>query len=170
MEFRIPSLTRRTAEPEPTAVAVAEPVASTAPVVEPIRHEPAEPGVVEHVAPPVRERSRTTAVRPWSALIVGTPDDRTLLIADWLLLACREAGFVAHAVPLDGGADQPHGMYVEVAASLDDAAALGSVPWGAVDLVVAGEHLELARAIAAGFVDPTATTVVSSCRRAFTAV
>jgi hypothetical protein len=61
-------------------------------------------------------------------------------------------------------------MYVEVAADPDVEAALGEVPWGAVDLVVAGEHLELVRAIEAGFVDEDVTTIVASCRRAFTKV
>jgi hypothetical protein len=110
------------------------------------------------------------AVRPWSALVCGLPEDRTLLIVDWLLLACRDAGLVAQAVPLATGDRMPHGMYVEVAADADVEAVLGEVPWGAVDLLVAGEHLELVRAIEAGFVDETATTIVASCRRAFTRV
>ncbi len=110
------------------------------------------------------------AIRPWSALVCGLTEDRTLLVVDWLLLACREAGIVAQAVPLAGNSRMPHGMYVEVAADADIEDALGDVPWGAVDLVVAGEHLELVRAIDAGFVDSDVTTVVSSCRRAFTSV
>jgi len=110
------------------------------------------------------------ALRPWSALVCGLTEDSTLLVVDWLLLACRQAGIVAQAVPLVGSDRLPHGMYVEVAADLDVEEALGEVPWCAVDLLVAGEHLELARAIDAGFVDPDVTTVVASCRRAFTAV
>lgn len=112
----------------------------------------------------------TAAIRPWSALVCGLTDDRTLLVVDWLLLACREAGIVAQAVPLAGSSRMPHGMYVEVAADADVEDALGDVPWGAVDLIVAGEHLELVRAIEAGFVAADVTTVVSSCRRAFTNV
>ena len=109
------------------------------------------------------------AVRPWSALVCGLPEDRTLLIVDWLLLACRSAGYVAHAVPIAGGdASTPHGMYVEVAADGDVETQLGATPWGAVDLVVAGEHLELVRAIDAGYVSPDVTTIVASVRRAFT--
>lgn len=108
------------------------------------------------------------ALRPWSALVCGLPQDRTLLVVDWLLLACNEAGLVAQAVPIAAGGDAPHGMYVEVAADQDVEAALGDVPWGAVDLVVVGEHLELVRAIDAGFLDPEVTTVVASCRRSFT--
>ncbi len=116
---------------------------------------------------PVRDGA---AIRPWSALVCGLSEDRTLLVVDWLLLACREAGIVAQAVPLAAGERMPHGMYVEVAGDTDVEDCLGEVPWGAVDLVVAGEHLELVRAIDAGFVDPEATTVVASCRRAFTKV
>jgi indolepyruvate ferredoxin oxidoreductase beta subunit len=108
-------------------------------------------------------------VRPWSAIVCGLPDDRTLLVVDWLLLACREAGLVGQAVPLADGTDL-HGMYVEIAADETVEHCFGELPWGAVDLVVSGEHLELLRAIDAGFVDPDATTVVSSCRRAFTEV
>lgn len=115
---------------------------------------------------PVRPAAQ---LRPWSALVCGLPDDRTLLIVDWLLLACRSAGFVAHAVPLVGNDRTPHGMYVEVAADTEGELNLGATPWGAVDLVVAGEHLELMRAIDAGFVSAEATTIVASCRRSFTA-
>ncbi len=91
-----------------------------------------------------------------------------MLVVDWLLLACREAGLVAQAAPIADGSI--HGMYVEVAADDDAEAAIASVPWGSVDLVVAGEHLELVRAIDAGYVDPEITVVVSSCRRSFSDV
>ncbi|MCZ4496828.1 MAG: indolepyruvate oxidoreductase subunit beta family protein [Thermoleophilia bacterium] len=108
------------------------------------------------------------AIRPWSALVCGLPDDRTLLLVDWIVLACRAAGMVASAVPVAAGDDSPHGMYIEVAPSEEVEEHLGDLPWGAVDLVVAGEHLELMRAIDAGFVSPDLTTVVASCRRSFT--
>ncbi len=123
--------------------------------------------VVAHGDRAIRE---TVAIRPWSALVCGLPEDRTLLVVDWLLLACREAGLVGQAVPLATGTGAPHGMYVEIAADEDVESHLGELPWGAVDLVVAGEHLELMRAIDAGFVDRDATTVVASCRRSYTAV
>jgi len=110
-----------------------------------------------------------SSVRPWSALICGLPDDGTLLLVDWLLLACREAGIVASAVPLAAGDRSPHGMYVEVAGDTATETELADVPWGAVDLIVSGEHLELVRAIGAGFASPSVTTIISSCRRAFTA-
>jgi hypothetical protein len=125
-----------------------------------------------HVTIPVGATTAPTqprvAARPWSAVICGQPDDNTLLIVDWLLLACRSAGYVAHAVPLLGDDRHPHGMYLEVAATAEDEAQLSGTPWGAVDLVVAGEHLELVRAITAGYVDRDVTVVVASCRRAFT--
>ncbi|MEO6866466.1 MAG: hypothetical protein ABI200_00415, partial [Gaiellales bacterium] len=115
-------------------------------------------------------RRAPNVVRPWSALVCGLPEDRTLLIVDWLLLACADAGLVAQAVPLTGGDSAPHGMYVEVAADEHVEAAFGEAPWGAVDLIVAGEHLELVRALEAGYADPSVTTIVASCRRMFTAV
>jgi indolepyruvate ferredoxin oxidoreductase, beta subunit len=71
-------------------------------------------------------------------------------------------------VPLVDG--DLHAMYVEVAADDGVEPALGDVPWGGVDLLVAGEHLELARAIDAGFVSADATTIVASCHRAYTDV
>lgn len=118
---------------------------------------------------PLLEQPRSrAAVRPWSALICGLPDDNTLLVVDWLLLACRSAGMVAHAVPLVGSDREPHGMYVEVAGDPAAEADLDGTPWGAVDVVIAGEHVELVRAIAAGFVARDATVVIASCRRAFT--
>jgi indolepyruvate ferredoxin oxidoreductase beta subunit len=143
-----------------TRCAVASPAAAShaAPAL------PSVPRGVELVLP-----TRPAAqLRPWSALVCGLPDDRTMLIVDWLLLACRSAGFVAHAVPVAGDARTPHGVYVEVAADADGELALGAVTWGAVDLVVAGEHLELMRAIDGGFVSREVTTIVASCRRSFT--
>ncbi len=114
-------------------------------------------------------RRADTVVRPWSAIVCGLPEDRTLLVVDWLLLACREAGLVGHAVPLaDDG--ELHGMFIEVAADETVEDSLGELPWGSVDLVVAGEHLELVRAIDRGYVDPQLTTVVASCRRSYTSV
>lgn len=97
----------------------------------------------------------------------GLADDSTFLVVDWLLLACRAAGLVAQATPLAPGRHGVHGMYVEVAGTAELERALGGSPWGAVDLLVAGEHLELARAIGAGLVAPDVTTVVSSSRRSF---
>lgn len=119
---------------------------------------------------PVESGRRRPAVRPWSAVVVGLPEDRTLLVVDWLLLACRAAGVVAQAVPLPSIGDMPYGMYVEVAGDADAERCLGEVPWGAVDLLVAGEHLELMRAITAGFVHPQETVVVASSRRSYTPV
>jgi indolepyruvate ferredoxin oxidoreductase beta subunit len=133
--------------------------------VEHVEPTPAAPRVVGAEQAGSRDR---VAVRPWSALVCGLPEDRTLLVVDWLLLACREAGLVGQAVPLVHGS--LHGMYVEVAADEETERSFGEVPWGGVDLVVAGEHLELLRAIEAGFVQPEVTTVVASCRRAFTQV
>ncbi|MCB0880008.1 MAG: hypothetical protein KDC46_13640 [Thermoleophilia bacterium] len=139
-------------DPEPTAVPAAEP----------------RPAAPTRDAVDVTRRA-DSVVRPWSAIVCGLPEDRTLLVVDWLLLACREAGLVGQAMPLTGR-DGLHGMYVEVAADESVEAALGELPWGAVDLVVAGEHLELARAVDAGYVDADATTVVASCRRSYTTV
>lgn len=119
-----------------------------------------------HEQPDVRVDAQ---VRPWSALVCGVPGDGTLLVVDWLLLACRIRDLGAHAVPVTSAAGL-HGMYLEVAGDSEVESALDAMPWGAVDLLVAGEHLELMRAIDAGFVRPEATTVVSSCRRSFTAV
>lgn len=111
----------------------------------------------------VREEPVT---RPWSALVCGLEDDRTLLIVDWLLLACREAGLFGHALTVN---DQGlYGMFVEIAADEYAVKDFGEAPWGAVDLVVSGEHLELLRAVSLGYVDSQNTTVISSCSRRFT--
>jgi hypothetical protein len=90
-----------------------------------------------------------------------------MMIVDWLLLAARNVGLAARAVPLPAGPDQPHGMYVEIASDDVDQRALAGVAWGAVDLVVAGEHGQLARVIAAGYSSAECTTIVSSCARAY---
>lgn len=116
---------------------------------------------------PTRQARRQppAALRPWSALVCGVPGDRTLLVVDWLVLACARVGLVATAMPIGGDGGMPHAMYVEVAGHPDVESSLSGVPWGAVDLVVAGEHLELVRALRAGFIDAQATTVVASSRR-----
>lgn len=145
----------------PTHAPPVEPASVVAPV-------PVEAPRVARVVEPSLPARASSTVRPWSALVCGLPQDDTLLVVDWLLVACREAGFVAQALPLSDGA--LHGMYVEVAGDAETEDAFGEVPTGGVDLLVAGEHLELARAIDAGFVHPEVTTVVSSCRRSYTDV
>lgn len=142
-------------------------VAGVAPQVAAVEASDAARHVAPHDDAALPARASTT-VRPWSALVCGLPQDDTLLVVDWLVVACREAGFVAQALPLADGT--LHGMYVEVAGDEETEQAFGEVPAGGVDLLVAGEHLELARAIHAGFVHPDVTTVVASCRRAFTDV
>lgn len=105
--------------------------------------------------------------RPWTAVVCGAPDARTLLIVDWLMFAAREAGMVAHALPL-GPVSGPYGMYVEIAPPGSSLTVNGGLPSGGVDLLVAGEHAELARALAAGYAHHEMTTVVTSCQRNFT--
>lgn len=139
--------------------------ASAAPALE--TSTPAELAGLGSAALP---RRSAEVLRPWSALVCGLPEDRTLLIVDWLLLACADAGLVAQAVPLAAGDGAPYGMYLEVAADEGVEHAFGEAPWGAVDLLVAGEHLELLRAIDSGFADPAVTTIVASCMRRFTSV
>lgn len=103
-----------------------------------------------------------------TAIVCGLPDDNTLLVVDWLMLACRASGLVARAMPLGGSGDVPHGMYVEAASPDAAARSLAGIPGGAVDLIVAGEHLELVRAVRAGHADRARTTIVASCRRRLT--
>lgn len=119
---------------------------------------------------PSRAATTASAQRSWSAVIVGAPGDGTLLLVDWLLIACAARGNAARAVPIGGGSDRPHGMYVEVAPAPDQLEAMPGMPDASVDLVIAGEHLELLRVLAAGWIDAARTTVIASCRRAFTPV
>ncbi len=114
------------------------------------------------------ETAPAAHTRPWSALVCGLPGDGTLVVVDWLMLGCRDAGLVAQATPVGGSPDRPHGMYIEVALGDETELQLGDLPRGAVDLLVAGEHLELVRAIAHGYCDAERTTIIASCARAFT--
>ena len=108
-----------------------------------------------------------TTHRPWSAIVCGVPDAGTLLIVDWILLAARNAGYRAQALPLPAGNSLPYGMYIEVANSDESQCSLSGVPWGHVDVVIAGEHGQLSKALAAGYSDPDRTTIISSCMRQF---
>ena len=116
------------------------------------------------------EAARAVQTRIWTTLVVGVPGDRTLLIVDWLMLACRAHGMIARAIPLGNARGGLHGMFIEMAAPGDGDAeqALAGLPGGPVDLLVCGEHLELARAIEAGWCDPEVTTIVASSRRVMT--
>lgn len=107
-------------------------------------------------------------MRAWSALVCGLPDDRLQLITDWLMLASAQAGCVMHAAPVTGAPHLAHAMFVEVTPAADQHDGELTVPGGRVDLIVASEHMELARAVQAGFADPLITTAIASTRRALT--
>ncbi len=108
-----------------------------------------------------------TAIAPWTMLVVGSPGDGTMLLVDWLMMACAQLGCAARAVPIAATPDRPHGMIVEVASSCSDLERLPAVPSTAADVMIAGEHLELARAVAAGWVSPERTVVIASCVRSY---
>ncbi|MBC7644588.1 MAG: hypothetical protein H7123_05625, partial [Thermoleophilia bacterium] len=65
------------------------------------------------------EAERDMQTRIWTALIVGVPGDRTMLIVDWLMLACRTHGMIARAIPLGSTRGGLHGMFIEMAATGD---------------------------------------------------
>lgn len=120
-----------------------------------------------HETQPAPDADVPAVVRPWSAVVCGLPGDGTLLIVDWLVLACQQRGLGAYAVALGERAGMPHGMFLEVVDATVGEDDVSGMPGAVADLVVAGDHLELVRAIDAGYVHQALTTVVASCGRSF---
>lgn len=90
------------------------------------------------------------------------------VLMNWIVTAARNAGHVVQATSVPGVAQRTGSTsyYVEVAAKDAPDAVLGLVPLaGRVDAIVSSELVETARVLAAGYVSPKRTTVVSSTAR-----
>ena len=92
------------------------------------------------------------------------------VLMNWVVAAARRAGHVVQATSVPGVAQRTGSTsyYIEVAPKDAPDTVLGLVPMaGRVDVVVSSELVETARVLAAGFVSPKRTTVVSSTARLF---
>ncbi len=117
-----------------------------------------------------------------NAIVRANPPLRILLAAlggegggvlmNWIVKAARDAGMTAQATSVPGVAQRTGSTsyYIEIADPADGPSpVLGLVPMpGRVDLVLASELVEAARAIDAGFVSPKLTTLISSTSRVLT--
>lgn len=95
------------------------------------------------------------------------------VLMNWVVDAARGAGHAVQATSVPGVAQRTGSTsyYIEISREADGAASapvLSLVPMpGRVDIVISSELVETARALAAGFVSPDRTTVISSTARVF---
>lgn len=106
---------------------------------------------------------------PLRVLLTALGGEGGGMLMNWLVEAARQAGHGVQATSVPGVAQRTGSTsyYVEIAR--DEAqAVLGLVPMpGRVDVVVSSELVETARVLAAGFVSPKLTTLISSTARVF---
>lgn len=116
--------------------------------------------------------STSTETRaPLKILIAALGGEGGGTLMNWIVSAARTARLTAQATSVPGVAQRTGSTsyYIEVARdSADQRSILGLVPMpGRVDVVVSSELVETARVLAAGFVSPDRTTVISSTARSF---
>ncbi len=116
------------------------------------------------------------ALRPIRVLIAALGGQGGGVLANWIIKAAREAGFVAQGSSIPGVAQRTGATtyYIEVF-PLPEAELGGKKPVlaiypikGDVDLLVGGEMVEAGRMANLGYVTPGHTVTVASSHRAFT--
>ncbi len=93
------------------------------------------------------------------------------VLMNWIVESARNAGYAVQATSVPGVAQRTGSTsyYIEIANALRDVdVVFGLVPIpGRVDVVLSSELVETARVIAAGYVSPEQTTVISSTARTY---
>ncbi|MFL6623259.1 MAG: indolepyruvate oxidoreductase subunit beta family protein [Sulfurifustis sp.] len=116
--------------------------------------------------------------RPVSILIGALGGEGGGVLSRWLVDAARFGGYPAQSTSIPGVAQRTGATtyYVEILpvthaqlGTRDIVLALSPVP-GHVDLFIASELLEAARAASAGAIGPARTTVIASTHRAYTVI
>ena len=119
--------------------------------------------------------AQVTKVRPITIAIVALGGEGGGVLADWIVDLAQHGGYLAQATSVPGVAQRTGATiyYVELfpkaaaqAAGRDPVLALMPVP-GDVDVVLASELMEAARAVERGFVTPDKTLLVASTHRVF---
>ena len=114
-------------------------------------------------------------VRPITVAIVALGGEGGGVLADWIVDLAQHGGYLAQATSVPGVAQRTGATiyYVELfpkaaaqAAGREPVLALMPVP-GDVDVVLASELMEAARAVERGFVTPDRTLLVASTHRVF---
>ena len=119
--------------------------------------------------------AQVTKVRPITLAIVALGGEGGGVLADWIVDLAQHGGYLAQATSVPGVAQRTGATvyYVELfpkaaaaAAGRGPILALMPVP-GDVDVVLASELMEAARAVERGFVTPDKTLLVASTHRVF---
>lgn len=119
--------------------------------------------------------AQVTKARPITIAVVALGGEGGGVLADWIVDLAQHGGYLAQATSVPGVAQRTGATvyYVELfpkaaalAAGRDPVLALMPVP-GDVDVVLASELMEAARAVERGFVTPDRTLLVASTHRVF---
>jgi indolepyruvate ferredoxin oxidoreductase beta subunit len=119
--------------------------------------------------------AQVAAVRPITIAIVALGGEGGGVLADWIVDLAQHGGYLAQATSVPGVAQRTGATvyYVELfpktaaqAAGREPVLALMPVP-GDVDVVLASELMEAARAVERGFVTPDKTLLIASTHRMF---
>jgi indolepyruvate ferredoxin oxidoreductase beta subunit len=118
---------------------------------------------------------QTAEVRPITIAVVALGGEGGGVLADWIVDLANRGGYLAQATSVPGVAQRTGATvyYLELfpkvaaqAAGRDPVLALMPVP-GDVDVVLASELMEGARAVERGFVTPDKTLLIASTHRVF---
>lgn len=112
-----------------------------------------------------------SAARPLTLLIAAMGGEGGGVLANWIVNAARGRGLAVQSTSIPGVAQRTGATtyYIEMTASPDAPApafCLSPMP-GDVDIMVATEFLEAARAVSRGFVTPDRTLLIASTHRVF---
>jgi indolepyruvate ferredoxin oxidoreductase beta subunit len=119
--------------------------------------------------------AQVATVRPITVAIVALGGEGGGVLADWIVDLAQHGGYLAQATSVPGVAQRTGATvyYVELfprsaalASGRDPVLALMPVP-GDVDVVLASELMEAARAVERGFVTPDKTLLIASTHRVF---
>ena len=119
--------------------------------------------------------AQVTKVRPITIAIVALGGEGGGVLADWIVDLAQHGGYLAQATSVPGVAQRTGATvyYVELFPKAAAQAAgrepvLGLLPMpGDVDVVLASELMEAARAVERGFVTPERTLLITSTHRVF---
>jgi indolepyruvate ferredoxin oxidoreductase, beta subunit len=118
---------------------------------------------------------RAPSPRPITIAVVALGGEGGGVLADWIVDLAQHGGYLAQATSVPGVAQRTGATvyYVELfakaaaqAAGREPVLALMPVP-GDVDIVIASELMEAARAVERGFVTPDRTLLIASTHRVF---
>src|SRR6266566_3196022 len=118
-------------------------------------------------------QAQVATVRPITVAVVALGGEGGGVLADWIVDLAQHGGYLAQATSVPGVAQRTGATvyYVELfpkaqAAGREPVLALLPMP-GDVDVVLASELMEAARAVERGFVTPEKTLLIASTHRVF---